>query len=215
MNEYMMLGAAERANESTTAGDKENTHQAKRPPAFCPKATPNSEPCAMDTDEDTYIYRNFAPLAVPGGGISNVHPQSLQAQKLPAKLATMLSDQDMSSAIVWLPHGRSWRVVSREVFAKLSLPWYFGYNSHASFVRNVNAWGFRRITRRPDRDSYFHELFLRGQPNFHQRMKRFTMCHSKTSFNKEEKRPHFTELAKTLARRSLVYVHVQVLSLPE
>ncbi|KAL7535095.1 hypothetical protein ACHAWF_005056, partial [Thalassiosira exigua] len=70
----------------------------------------------------------------------------------------MLSDQDMSSAIVWLPHGRSWRVVNREVFAKLCLPRYFGHKNHSSFVRIVNAWGFRRITRGPDRDSYFHEV---------------------------------------------------------
>ncbi|KAL7544509.1 hypothetical protein ACHAWF_007886 [Thalassiosira exigua] len=160
-------------------------------------AAPNSEPRIVDPDEDTYVYRDFASLPAPAGGSSTVHPQSLQAQKLPAKLASMLSDPDMSSVIAWLPHGRSWRVVNREHFAELALPRYFGHTNHASFVRIVNAWGFRRITRGPDRDSYFHELFLRGRPDLHQRMKRLATCHRKTPINKEDKCPDFYELAKS------------------
>ena len=60
-----------------------------------PKKTgaPNSKP--IDAD-DTYVYRDFATMPAPATGGAPVHPNSLQAQKLPAKLATMLSDQGES-----------------------------------------------------------------------------------------------------------------------
>ena len=46
-------------------------------------------------DEDTYVYCDFSMLPPPQhmvGSNGVIHPQSLQAQKLPAKLASMLSD---------------------------------------------------------------------------------------------------------------------------
>ncbi|KAL9189487.1 hypothetical protein ACHAXT_009162 [Thalassiosira profunda] len=161
-----------------------------------PKKTgaPNSKP--IDAD-DTYVYRDFATMPAPSTGGAPVHPNSLQAQKLPAKLATMLSDQDLMSVIVWLPHGRSWRVLNRDLFAEHALPRYFGHKNYASFVRIVNAWGFRRVTRGPDRDSYYHELFLRGRPDLHQRMKRLSNAHRKTPVGKDDKCPDFYLLAKT------------------
>ena len=54
---------------------------------------PNSKPREPDPDEDTYSYRDFATIPSPSLGGAQLHPQSLQAQKLPAKLASMLSDQ--------------------------------------------------------------------------------------------------------------------------
>merc|ERR1712238_62679 len=60
-----------------------------------------------------------------------------------------------------------------------------------------NAWGFRRISVGVDRDSYYHELFLRSKLHLHQRMKRLPSCHRKTPVNKDDKCPDFYELAKT------------------
>mmetsp|Transcript_13199 Transcript_13199/g.23985 ORF Transcript_13199/g.23985 Transcript_13199/m.23985 type:complete len:510 (-) Transcript_13199:207-1736(-) len=168
--------------------------------AFAPPPTPpapNSKPRETDLDEDSYVYRDFATIPAPSMEGASLHPQSLQAQKLPAKLASILSDHDLTSVIIWLPHGRSWRVLNRDLFAEHALPRYFGHKNYASFVRIVNAWGFRRITRGADRDAYYHELFLRGRPDLHQRMKRLSTCHRKTPVNKEDKCPNFYELAKT------------------
>jgi len=39
-------------------------------------------------------------------------------------------------------------------------------------VRQANGWGFRRITQGPDRNSYYHERFLRGLPHLCKTMKR-------------------------------------------
>lgn len=164
-----------------------------------PVVAPNSAPREMDPNEDTYVYRDFAttlPPTVGGAAAGLVHPQSLQAQKLPAKLASMLADSYLASVIAWQPHGRSWRVLNRDTFAEIALPRHFGHNNYASFVRIVNAWGFRRITRGADRDSYYHELFLRARPDLHMRMKRLAKCHRKTPTSKGDKNPDFSVLAK-------------------
>eukprot|EP00581_Thalassiosira_minuscula_P006730 CAMPEP_0183704728 /NCGR_PEP_ID=MMETSP0737-20130205/2013_1 /TAXON_ID=385413 /ORGANISM="Thalassiosira miniscula, Strain CCMP1093" /LENGTH=514 /DNA_ID=CAMNT_0025931709 /DNA_START=146 /DNA_END=1690 /DNA_ORIENTATION=+ len=163
--------------------------------------TPNSKPRQQQTKNvQTYVYQDFAnaePSTLNTGTChERVPPQSLQSQKLPSKLSAMLSDPDLASVITWMPHGRSWKILNRELFASFALPRYFGHSNHASFVRIVNAWGFRRVTKGTDRDSYYHELFLRGKPRLHERMKRLPTCHRKTPVDKDEKCPDFYELAK-------------------
>jgi hypothetical protein len=54
---------------------------------------PNSKLPVADPDEDTYVYRDFSVITPPTRTeVGSLHPQSLQAQKLPAKLASMLAD---------------------------------------------------------------------------------------------------------------------------
>jgi hypothetical protein len=53
---------------------------------------PNSKLRVTDPD-DTYVYRDFSAIPPPTiSEVGSLHPQSLQAQKLPAKLASMLAD---------------------------------------------------------------------------------------------------------------------------
>lgn len=48
---------------------------------------------ASKSDADTYTYRDFAAIPAPQvGALAGTHPPTLQAQKLPAKLASMLAD---------------------------------------------------------------------------------------------------------------------------
>jgi len=56
---------------------------------------PNSLPRTVDAD--TYTYRDFAAIPAPQVGAA-FHPPTLQAQKLPAKLASMLADPGKSSS---------------------------------------------------------------------------------------------------------------------
>mmetsp|Transcript_26957 Transcript_26957/g.48645 ORF Transcript_26957/g.48645 Transcript_26957/m.48645 type:complete len:640 (-) Transcript_26957:117-2036(-) len=172
------------------------------PPAALPTPAPNSKPRERDAAPiETYVYRDFAsaePSTInTGTSHERMPPQSLQSQKLPSKLAAMLSDPDLASVLTWMPHGRSWKILNRELFSSFALPRYFGHSNHASFVRIVNAWGFRRVTKGTDRDSYYHELFLRCKPRLHERMKRLPTCHRKTPVDKDDKCPDFYELAKT------------------
>lgn len=67
---------------------------------------------------------------------------------------------DLAAVITWMPHGRAWKILNRDLFAQFALPRYFGHQNHASFVRIINAWGFRRISSGVDRDAYYHEVRL-------------------------------------------------------
>lgn len=57
--------------------------------------------------------------------------------------------------------------------------------------------GFRRVVNTgPDRDTYYHELFLRGKHNLHVKMKRLPTSHRKTPMDKNESSPNFYELSE-------------------
>lgn len=78
----------------------------------------------------------------------------------------------ISSVISWLPHGRSWIIHDKATFTKTVSKSHFHFSKYESFIRQVNAWGFKRVTRGRDVNSYYHELFLRGMPHLVQFMKR-------------------------------------------
>jgi hypothetical protein len=96
----------------------------------------------------------------------------------PVVLFHVLSDTAYSDIISWLPHGRSWRVLNPTQFSENVAPKYFkNQTKFASFMRQVNGWGFKRITKGPDRNAYYHEYFIRDIPDLVLRMSR-QPCHS-------------------------------------
>ena len=94
-------------------------------------------------------------------------PSTSQLSRLnfPSKLHRILSTAQYNDIVCWLPHGRSWRVLQQNRFEKEVLPVFFRHGRYASFARQINGWGFRRIATGPDFNSYYHELFLRDSPD--------------------------------------------------
>jgi hypothetical protein len=85
----------------------------------------------------------------------------------------ILSRKDLCDIITWLPHGRSWKVLKPREFEVKVIPTYFEHSKFSSFIRQANGWGFRRIiSKGGDRNSYYHELFLRGKPHLIKLMRR-------------------------------------------
>jgi hypothetical protein len=117
-----------------------------------------------------FYYRDFstqcdpdplAPLTPPG-----------RVPNFPAKMHSILSRPDLADIVAWMPHGRSWRVLKPREFEIRVIPTYFEHAKFSSFIRQANGWGFRRITQGRDRNSYYHEMFLRGLPHLCKMMKR-------------------------------------------
>jgi hypothetical protein len=69
----------------------------------------------------------------------------------------------MEDLCSWQPHGRAFVVHKPTEFVSL-LPKYFKLTKLASFQRQLNLYGFTRLTRGKDRGAYYHEMFLRGKP---------------------------------------------------
>jgi hypothetical protein len=80
------------------------------------------------------------------------------------QLHAVVSNPDLSNIITWLPHGRAFTVLDPEALVKEILPTYFHQTKFLSFIRQLNLWGFRRLTRGVLGKAYYHELFLRGRP---------------------------------------------------
>ena len=105
-----------------------------------------------------------APGSSVGDGQDWAEPFSGKGKKeppFPLKLHQILSNPEFQECICWNPHGRSWRILKPPVFEQLVIPLYFRHAKYASFMRQVNGWGFKRIVSGNDHNSYYHELFLR------------------------------------------------------
>eukprot|EP01083_Nonionella_stella_P161984 531271_1 len=108
-------------------------------------------------DVDTYL---------PTGGESDKRkgPRGGVTVPFPTKLHIMLSkveDEGWSTIVSWQPHGRCFVVHEPKEFVAEVMPTYFRQSKLTSFQRQLNLYGFSRITTGRDRGGYYHELFLR------------------------------------------------------
>ncbi|XP_069495945.1 heat shock factor protein 4-like [Ambystoma mexicanum] len=97
------------------------------------------------------------------------------------KLWTLVEDPDTSHLICWSSNGTSFHVFDQGRFAKEVLPKYFKHNNMASFVRQLNMYGFRKVVNieqgglvKPERDDteFQHLYFLQGHEHLLEHIKR-------------------------------------------
>ncbi|CAL8292896.1 unnamed protein product [Boreogadus saida] len=108
----------------------------------------------------------------------------IYASNVPAfltKLWTLVEDPDTNQLICWSATGTSFHVFDQGRFAKEVLPKYFKHNNMASFVRQLNMYGFRKVVNieqsglvKPERDDteFQHLYFLQGHEHLLEHIKR-------------------------------------------
>mmetsp|Transcript_34206 Transcript_34206/g.43683 ORF Transcript_34206/g.43683 Transcript_34206/m.43683 type:complete len:379 (+) Transcript_34206:70-1206(+) len=74
-------------------------------------------------------------------------------------------DVESADIVSWNIAGNAFFVKETERFSKEILMKYFRHSKFASFQRQLNLYGFRKITRGPDAGAYAHQYFRRGQPD--------------------------------------------------
>lgn len=84
----------------------------------------------------------------------------------PLKLHSVLQQAEadgLGHIVSWQPHGRCFVIHKPQEFTDYVMPRYWKQSKLTSFQRQLNLYGFSRLTRGPDAGGYYHELFLRGK----------------------------------------------------
>lgn len=77
-----------------------------------------------------------------------------------------------SNVISFVASGRAFLIHMPDKFFKDIVPLYFRQSRLSSFKRQLNLYGFELINTGPARGGYYHELFVKDQPELCRRMRR-------------------------------------------
>lgn len=108
---------------------------------------------ANDPDEETVEDE----AARRRGGVSIAFPVKLHA------VLDQVEQDGLAHVISWQSHGRCFVIHKPKEFVDHVMPKYFRQTKLTSFQRQLNLYGFSRLTRGADAGGYYHELFLRGK----------------------------------------------------
>ena len=87
-----------------------------------------------------------------------------KAKNFPFKLNTMLQESP-PQIFGWLSHGFAFAIFDATAFIEYVLPRYFAHQNMASFGRQLNLYGFRKVAYGRDRGAYFHPDVSRDKPD--------------------------------------------------
>jgi len=107
--------------------------------------------------------------------VANRRTRGGVTEPFPEKLHRMLQEAEENgeaNVVSFFSHGRAFMVQNQVRFVAEIMPKYFRQSRMSSFQRQLNIYGFRRITSGPDTGGYYHELFLKGRPNLAVHMRR-------------------------------------------
>ncbi|XP_065488118.1 heat shock factor protein 2 isoform X2 [Caloenas nicobarica] len=166
-----------------------------------------------------------APLPRPDGGGSRAtmkqeQPQTPQPQPPPSasagvpaflsKLWALVGEAPSNQLITWSQNGQSFLVLDEQRFAKEILPKYFKHNNMASFVRQLNMYGFRKVVHldsgivKLERDGpveFQHPYFKQGREDLLEHIKRKV-----SSSRPEENKIRQEDLSKIISSAQKVQI---------
>lgn len=121
-----------------------------------PNSTSNRAVATMDS----------LPPDPPVGVSSNAAPERSDT-RFPYKLYQMLEfveHEGLSEVVSWLPHHRAFKIHHRERFMSHVAHRFFKATKLRSIHYQLSVWGFTRVPRGDEADSWYHAHFRRGQP---------------------------------------------------
>jgi hypothetical protein len=152
-------------------------------------------------------YFDVADVKVPDPGDSTLRrTRGGVSDPFPEKLHRMLEEvekQGNSQVVSFYSHGRAFGVHDMDRFVSEVMPKFFKQSKWNSFARQLNLYGFIRVTSGPDAGGYYHELFLKGRPNLclHMRRAGVPQGEDRRKFRPKNKNvePDFYSMNKILA----------------
>jgi hypothetical protein len=105
------------------------------------------------------------------------HDRSNSEHVFPWKLHDMLVDAkrgNFQDSISWVQDGRAFKVHKSNDFVEKVMPNYFDQTKYESFRRQLNLYGFTRVSRGKSRGIYSHPFFIQRDRSLCQNVSRRT-----------------------------------------
>ncbi|NXA35510.1 HSF2 protein, partial [Eudromia elegans] len=127
-----------------------------------------------------------------------------------SKLWALVGEAPSNQLITWSQNGQSFLVLDEQRFAKEILPKYFKHNNMASFVRQLNMYGFRKVVHvdsgivKQERDGpveFQHPYFMQGREDLLEHIKRKV-----SSSRPEENKIRQEDLSKIISSAQKVQI---------
>jgi len=150
-------------SESSSTKQHRRRSSSRRPTGSTKKNSPMDRPVVDHTYTDHY---HDAEVTAIMDNSAKKNSRGGVTTPFPEKLHAMLSSGDLDVVVGWQPHGRAFLIRDKDVFVNKVMPKYFNQTKLTSFQRQLNLYGFVRLTAPgDDRGTYYHSLFLRGRPD--------------------------------------------------
>ena len=118
-------------------------------------------------DASNVFKETYTELTTARGGVVTPFPTILH------NMLERIEDEGLSHVVSWSPHGRAFAVHNPKAFINKVMPLFFRQSKISSFQRQLNLYGFVRLTRNgSDKGAYYHEYFLRGRPDLSSQLQR-------------------------------------------
>lgn len=101
------------------------------------------QPLVLQGSAHEYVDKNTAPPANVKRKKESAGPKARPAFVM--KIWSMVNDPNNIEYIRWNDDGKTFQVFQREEFMKKILPKYFKHNNFASFVRQLNMYGWHKV----------------------------------------------------------------------
>lgn len=126
------------------------------------------------------LAEEIASFTIAKGGIPTPFPYKLYIMLNAMETDAANGNARGKSIVGWQSHGRSFKVHNVKAFVETIMPEFFKQTKYSSFQRQLNLYGFVRITGGPDKGAVYHPCFLQKQPRLIQKMVRKRIKGTKT-----------------------------------
>jgi hypothetical protein len=117
-------------------------------------------------DTDEALFERYTVFSKVGDKPLNKSGKKVRTAPFPLKLHMMLayiSKEGHEDIASWLSHGRAFQIFNPTLFQEKIMSKFFTMTRVTSFHRQLNLYGFTRLTHGEDEGAYYNEHFLRGK----------------------------------------------------
>jgi len=99
----------------------------------------------------------------------------------------VLSLKNHNDVITWFPAGKSFVILKSDQFTKQILFDFFNETNFKCFIENLFSWGFKCLVGSAKNAAFYHDMFLRDQPQLCKQMRMNSISVNECDISKTKK----------------------------